>query len=329
MQRSSHPPHRPLPPAVVAVLVAALLAGCSSDHSVLDPKGPEAARVSALGWGMIVVATAVTLLVFGLLVAAILPGDRTWLRRRRDRTFVVGGGIVLPAVVLLTLSGLTVAAMDQTPRQGAVQVEVVGHQYWWEVRYPGTPAVTANEIHIPAGTKVRLTLRSADVIHSLWVPALAGKIDMIPGRTNHLVIEADHPGTYRGQCAEYCGAQHALMAFQVIAQPPDQFRAWLRHEAQPAPDDPTLAAGRRTFETQTCSGCHTIRGTQAAGTLGPDLTHVASRATLGALTIPNDRRHLTGWIVDAQQYKPGAKMPPIELSGDELRALVAYLEQLR
>lgn len=316
---------RVLPPVIGSVLLAA----CSGDHNLLNPKGPEAGRVSALGWGMIITATIVTVFVFGLLVAALLPGDRRGLRRITDRTYLVGGGIALPLIVVLTLSGLTITTLDVTARRGDVQIDLTGHQFWWEVRYPGTEAVTANEIHIPAGERVRFTLRSADVIHSVWVPALAGKIDMVPGHTNHLVVKADKPGTYRGQCAEFCGLQHARMAFVVIAQTRHDYERWLKAEATPASVPAGQVEGQGSFNAQPCSGCHTIRGTQANGKVGPDLTHVASRRTLGALTIPNDREHLSRWIVNAQQYKKGALMPPIQLPPTEQASIVSYLESLR
>jgi cytochrome c oxidase subunit 2 len=325
-----HPELRGRAGAAIAVVVAAAAAtSCSGDHNALAPRGPEAARVSILGWGMIAVATAITVVVFALLVAAILPGDRRRLRSIPSRTYVIVGGVAMPLVVLLTLSGFTVAAMDATDTDGTTAIEVVGHQFWWEVRYPGTDAVTANEIHVPAGEPVRLTLRSDDVIHSFWVPALAGKVDMIPGRTNHLTIEADEPGTYRGQCAEYCGLQHARMAFVVIAETPDDYRAWLAGQARPAQPAAGTEAGARAFASQSCAGCHTIRGSDATGDRGPDLTHLASRQTLGALTIPNDRSHLARWIVDAPAFKEGVAMPPIVLSPTEQTAIVDYLQGLR
>ena len=320
---------RPVGAVVLAAAAAVGLAGCSGDHHVLSPKGPEAGRVSALGIGMIAVATGVTVLVFALLVAALLPGDRKGLRRISDHTYVIGGGIVLPLVVLLTLSGLTITALDDTARQGDLQVHVTGHQFWWEVRYPGTGAVTANEIHIPAGRRVRVTLRSDDVIHSFWVPALAGKIDMIPGRTNHLVIQADRPGTYRGQCAEFCGVEHGRMAFLVIADPPAEYQRWIDQQAAPARTVPAAAAGQRAFGAQTCGGCHRIRGTEADGAVGPDLTHLADRRTIGALTLPNDRAHLSDWVANAQKAKPGVAMPPSVLTADQLAAIVTYLGSLK
>lgn len=330
---STRPPAGPRPPRLAAgILLAVLvtaLASCSGSHGILAPKGPEAGRVSALGWGMIIVSTTITLVVFGLLVAAILPGTRHRLRRVGERGYVLVGGIIMPTVVLLTLSGLTVFTISRTQDSGTTDLTVVGHQYWWEVRYPGSDAVTANEIHIPAGKKVRLALRSDDVIHSFWVPALAGKVDMIPGRTNHLILQADHPGRYRGQCAEFCGAQHARMAFVVVAQEPAAYRRWLDHQARPASPAPGTASGETAFENQTCAGCHTIRGTSAQGTVGPDLTHLADRSTIAALTLPNDQAHLRAWIADPQRFKDGAKMPPSVLTDDELTAITRYLAGLR
>lgn len=318
---------------IVGAAVSLALSGCSGDHHILSPKGPEAHRISVLGWGMIITATLICLLVFGLMVAALLPGDRHRLRAVPQRVYLVGGGIVLPTVVLLTLSGLTVTAMNRTGREGTVEIEVTGHQWWWEVRYPGSGAVTANEVHIPAGRPVRLTLRSDDVIHSFWAPALAGKLDLVPGRDNRLVIEADEPGVYRARCAEFCGAQHALMAMEVIAHPQDEFDDWLTHQAEPAaapdPADARALAGLDTFQADTCASCHTIRGTDADGELGPDLTHLADRRTIGALTLPNDRTHLRDWVQDPQNAKFGAKMPPSELTDEELDDVVAYLEGLR
>jgi cytochrome c oxidase subunit 2 len=199
------------------------------------------------------------------------------------------------------------------------------------VRYAGTPAVTANEIHVPVGTQVRITLESTDVIHSFWVPALAGKVDMIPGHVNHLTIRADDPGTYRGQCAELCGIQHANMAFLVIAQPMGAYRAWLADQSEPAraPSGRLATTGRRTFTTQACAGCHTIRGTSAHGSAGPDLTHLASRRSLAAATLPNDASHLQGWITDPQHAKPGSLMPDVPITPAQANALVAYLRELK
>jgi cytochrome c oxidase subunit 2 len=209
-------------------------------------------------------------------------------------------------------------------------VEVTGRQWWWEVRYPESGVVTANEIRIPAGRPVRLVVTSGDVIHSVWIPELHGKIDMIPGRSNSQVIIADEPGEYRGECAEFCGAQHAKMQFIVVAEPPERFAAWLERQAQPAnaPADAMQLEGREIFLGSACVYCHAVRGTNANSNFGPDLTHLASRRTLAAGMLANNRGNLSGWVLNPQQIKPGNKMPPTALSGEELNALLAYLESL-
>ena len=210
-------------------------------------------------------------------------------------------------------------------------VEVVGRQWFWEFRYPGTDAVTANELHIPTRTRVNVVVHTADVIHSFWVPRLNRKIDTIPGKTNRILLYADRPGSYRGQCAEFCGLQHAHMAFRVYAEPRAQFDRWLQNEASPA-SEPTraeAARGRDAFMSEACASCHAIRGTEAQGEVGPDLTHVGSRQTLAALTIPNTPAGLTTWIANPQAVKPGNKMPGLRLSADEAKAIVTYLEGLR
>jgi cytochrome c oxidase subunit 2 len=208
---------------------------------------------------------------------------------------------------------------------------VIGHQWFWEVRYPGTTAVTANEIHIPVKTVVNVAVRSADVIHSFWVPELNKKVDVLPGRDNHLELYADEPGVYRGQCAEFCGAQHAHMAMAVYADPPDKFKAWLANMekplAQPASQD--ARAGQQVFLSHQCASCHTIRGTSAKGRIGPDLTHLQTRNTLAALTIPNRKGYLGGWVLDPQHIKPGNKMPGLNLSGPDFQRLLTFLEGLK
>jgi cytochrome c oxidase subunit 2 len=204
-------------------------------------------------------------------------------------------------------------------------------QWFWEIRYPGGRAVTANEIHIPVRTRVNVVATTADVIHSFWVPELNRKIDMIPGRNNRVLLYADQPGRYRGQCAEYCGVQHAHMSLYVFADPPARFRAWLAQQARPARAaiTPAQRRGRRVFLTHQCESCHTLRGTPARGTVGPDLTHVASRTTLAALTIPNTRAELDAWLTDPQHVKPGNRMPALALAPADRQALVGDLESLR
>jgi cytochrome c oxidase subunit 2 len=208
---------------------------------------------------------------------------------------------------------------------------VIGHQWFWEIRYPGTAAVTANELHIPVRTRVNLVAETADVIHSFWVPELNRKIDMVPGHPNRILLYADKPGAYRGQCGEFCGLQHTHMGVEVVAQPPAQFAAWLRAQAAPArrAQAPLAARGEAVFTRAACASCHQIRGTRARGGIGPDLTHVGGRMTLAAGTIPNRKGFLAGWILDPQHVKPGNKMPGLPLRGRDLQRLLDYLESLR
>ncbi|MFL6687386.1 cytochrome c oxidase subunit II [Paraburkholderia graminis] len=230
---------------------------------------------------------------------------------------------------------LTDRALARLSMRDAVQIEVTAHQWWWEIRYNDPQAsnvfITANEMHIPVGQPVLVTLKSSDVIHSFWVPNLHGKKDLIPGRTATIRFRADHAGEYRGQCAEFCGYEHALMSFLVIAETPDKYAAWLAHQRQdaPPPSNELETRGEQIFLTHSCAMCHTVQGIGANAVLGPDLTHVASRQTLAAGTLPNTPGHLAGWIVDAQRIKPGTVMPPNPLAPDELHALLAYMATLR
>jgi cytochrome c oxidase subunit 2 len=262
--------------------------------------------------------------------------------------WMIYGGVLFPAVVLgavlvftLRTLGAVVVPADalpgagESPRPGQIVIEVVGRQYWWEVRYldaaPSNVFETANELRVPAGRPVYLRLRSEDVIHSFWVPGLQGKMDAIPGRTNVLRFEAERPGVWRGQCAEYCGVQHAKMALVVVAEPEDRWAAWLAAQRAPAaePADSAGLAARDAFLGSACALCHAVRGTPAGGNLGPDLTHVASRLTLAAGTLPNNPGNLRGWIADPQGHKPGNKMPAVPLAADELHTIARYLETLR
>jgi cytochrome c oxidase subunit 2 len=210
-----------------------------------------------------------------------------------------------------------------------LEINVTGHQWWWQVEYPSGPVVTANEIHIPAGVPVRLTLTSRDVIHSFWVPQIAGKVDLIPAKSNTLTLVAPQPGVYRGMCGEFCGLQHAHMHSRLVVQPVEDFETWLEHQRRPAaaPQTPSAAAGQLTFIAR-CGECHTVRGV-TDGARGPDLTHLASRATLGAGIHDNDRARLAGWTTDAQAMKPGNRMPSIPMGDAELQTLLDYLESLR
>jgi cytochrome c oxidase subunit II len=313
----------------------------------LDPRGQGAAEIANLWWLMFALATAVSVLVIALLLGAWWRGRRRATEpaagairaedhRRRERwgrRWIVYGGVVMPVLILVPVSFVTVrtgARLAAPQDTGELIVEVIGHQFWFEVRYPEAGAVTANEIHIPTGTAVELQLTTADVIHSFWAPELHGKLDMNPGEVNSLHIDARDPGTYRGFCTEFCGIQHAGMQLLVVAQEPEEFEEWLEDTAAPRPEPPTelAAAGEETFATVGCAGCHAVRGTAYDARIGPDLTHFASRRTIGAALVENNRGNLGGWIANPQSIKPGNLMPPTPLDGDELQELLAYLEAL-
>jgi cytochrome c oxidase subunit 2 len=276
--------------------------------------------------------------VFSVVIGMLLFG---LLRRRRDETSARGGGetaviilgVVAPAIILTTVflvSARDLNALSAPVKTDAMTVSVIGHDWWWEVRYPQQHVVTANEIHIPTGRPVLLHLSTSDVIHSFWVPQLSQKTDMIPGKTNRLVLQADRPGIYRGQCAEFCGLEHARMSFLVIADTPSQFDSWIGTESQPVATSTGAAAqGKRVFLNSTCVGCHTIQGTSAVATDGPDLSHFGSRHTIAANTVPNTRGNLAAWIEDPQGIKPGALMPPAVVGPGQLQALVTFLEGLK
>lgn len=257
-------------------------------------------------------------------------------RETVPQILVVMFGIGIPLALLVSLFGVAdVYLVRKTapphPKRTALTINVIGHQWWWEIRYPGSDAITANEIHIPVNTRVNVVATTADVIHSFWVPQLARKIDEVPGRQNRVLLYANRPGRYRGQCAEFCGFQHANMSLFVVAQSRGAYNVWLSHMASPAtnPTTPMAKAGERVFMANQCASCHMIRGTSAQGLVGPDLTHVASRRTLAAATIRNTPAELRAWISDPQGIKPGARMPNLGLSGADYNEIAAYLEELR
>ena len=287
---------------------------------------------------MFAVSAFVVVLVGALLLLGIVPSRRRRHRPRETPTWawrtVLFGGVVFPIFVLVALWVLTLRDIRaiSAPRAGALTVAVTGHDWWWEVRYPTQNILTANDIHIPTGQPVKVLLTTNDVLHSFWVPQLAGKTDLIAGKTNVMWVQADRPGVYRGQCAEYCGLQHAHMAFYVIAQAPADFRAWVSKESvnSLSPISPNVSRGEQVFTSNACAACHSIHGTTAnRGTLGPDLTHFGSRLSIGAGTVPNTPGNLAGWIIDSQSIKPGNLMPPIQLSPSDLQALIDYLERLK
>jgi cytochrome c oxidase subunit 2 len=311
-----------------------------SSPSFMRTYGLVAGREELLGWILLAIALAVVLVVSALVLAGALrhrrpePGGVT--REGDGLRWIVIGGIVVPTVILFAVMVLTVTtqAAIATPRETALTVRVTGRQWWWEVRYldpsPSLIATTANEIHIPVGRPVRLEVVSGDVIHSFWIPELAGKTDLIPGQENVMWLQADRPGVYHGQCAEYCGLQHAKMAMEVVADPPEVFAHWLDRQRAPAsaPAEPDAAAGARVFAGTACPLCHTVRGTPAGGRLGPDLTHVAGRRTIAAGTVANSRGNLLGWIENPQAFKPGTSMPAVPLDARQLGDLAAYLQSL-
>ena len=308
-------------------------------QSALHPAGPGAASISTLWWLMFWTCTVVYVLVMGALVLAVrrrregrdAPAERTLLRS------VVGASAATIVILfgLLVASVVTGRAIGSLGSAEGLVIEITGNQWWWDVEYHNpTPSLrvrTANELHLPVGRQVRIQLKSNDVIHSFWVPNLHGKMDLIPGRQTVLWLQADTAGVYRGQCAEYCGLQHAHMAFSVIAEPPDTFEQWLQGQRRPAPPPtrPEQQQGLGLVERGPCALCHTVRGTAAGGRTAPDLTHLATRSTIAAGTAPNTRGYLAGWIADPQHLKPGAKMPATGLSADELQAVLAYLETLK
>lgn len=304
-------------------------------QSALHPASHGAELMSSFAWLLFVGGGAIFLFVMGLAVYAVVSRPRAVSVRR----WIVGGGLVFPAIVLTALffhsaDISTALAHDEAPN--AMKIEVVGKRWWWEVRYTSpdgsSHTVLANELRLPVGCVADITLTTDDVIHSFWVPALAGKVDMIPGHRNRLVVHANREGVYRGQCAEFCGGQHAQMAFQVVVESAETFRKWLQHESGPAVEAATSTTqlGREVFMQSGCATCHAIRGTSASGRLGPDLTHVGSRRTLAAGMLDNHAGTMEGWIADSQRLKPGNLMPAMNvMPAHELRALATYLASLQ
>ncbi len=336
-------------PALFALLLTgacgAAPLGVGGTPSALDPHGPAAAHLASLWWVMFWLGTAIWLLVIGLMFAALLRRRRATPETKPEDANPDTGrnwplsGIALSAVVLAIVFGYniyTLAAVQNPNGQPPVKILVVGRRWWWEVRYQDRGFETANEIHIPVGVPVQLQLESADVIHSFWVPQLHGKMDVIPTRVNYLTIQADEPGIYRGQCAEFCGLQHANMGILVIAQSQADYNTWLDQQTQAASSPTSDAAirGQQVYLAQGCAFCHTIRGlddqalVRTAVRLGPDLTHLQSRLTIAGTSRSLNVGNLAGWVMNAQQIKPGVLMPDRSMSSQDLLDLIAYLEAL-
>jgi cytochrome c oxidase subunit 2 len=332
----------------IILLLAVGRVAAAAPQDALHPAGPQAGHIGSLWNFTLGLCTVVFIAIVGACLYALWRAPKTTLpaapdtsslaqpERRVHRNII--WAVALSTVGLLALLAadvFTSRAIARMPLENAVNIQLVGHQWWWEAHYkdddPSREFTTANELHIPVGRPVVITLLSNDVIHTLWVPNLHGKKDLIPGRTAIIRLRADKPGVYRGQCAEFCGLEHAMMALQVSADPPAQYEAWAAGQREPAPAPLTAEQqrGQKVFLDSTCVMCHTIAGTTAQARLGPDLSHLASRRTIAAGMLPNNRGHLAGWIADPQSIKPGVNMPANALPADDLQALLAYLETLK
>lgn len=332
---------------LVAVILASLSLGACErlPMTFMRTFGPAADPVTLLAWGLTIICCVVALIIGALVLFTSL---RSNLRYPNDESqqlpvtrgkgglawIYVGAGVSTVALLgIMVWTLVTLNAVAGPAVAPAFTIEIRGHQWWWEARYIGSPADrtfnTANELHVPVGMPVQLSLIGDDVIHSFWVPALAGKTDVIPGQTNKAWIEAAEPGLYRGQCTEYCGEQHAHMAIFVVAEQPEAFKKWWDEQlaAAPIPTSETAVRGQSVFIAH-CGSCHAVRGTGSGGILGPDLTHLMSRRTIAAGTLTNNPGNLAGWIANAQGIKPGSRMPTLSLSGPDLAAVTAYLQTL-
>ena len=321
--------------AGVLAAFSLLVAGCTGERaqSALHPASPAAHTIATLWWVLLAVCGIYTAGTFALFFYAIFRPKQDQAAPYNGNVFILIGGVFLPFLVLLGLLIYSVQATTylRMPETG-MTIRVVGHRFWWEVEYPEHGIVNANELHIPVGEPVRLELTSRDVIHSFWVPELHGKMDMFPDLTTHFWIQADRVGIYRGQCAEFCGVQHALMAFHVIAMPPEEFAAWVadKQQSRPDPDTEVFQRGHPAFMRHGCAACHAIRNTEAVSRAGPDLTLMGSRRMLGAATRHNTREHMRDWLEDPDKIKPGVLMPPTKnISEEELEALVDYMLSLK
>ncbi|MFG3693638.1 cytochrome c oxidase subunit II [Stutzerimonas stutzeri] len=311
------------------------LAGCDGQQSALAPAGTGAQSIATLFWWMAGGALAIWLVVMGIALYATQARPEAH-SLRGARWLIIGGGIVFPVIVLtgLLIYGLMLMPQLSLSEKVALRVEVSGEQWWWRVRYrteAGEAVELANEIRLPVGERVAFSLTSPDVIHSFWIPSLGGKVDMIPGRTNQLILEPTQTGTFRGACAEYCGTAHALMNFAVVVMPREAFDQWLAEQAEPAqqPAGELQQAGQQAFLANGCGACHQVRGTEADGAVGPDLTHVGSRLTLAAGTLPADVEAFKRWIGHSSAIKPDVKMPAFGMLPEaQLTAMAHYLKGL-
>lgn len=340
-----------------AVLMSAstLLTGCRYAQSTFNVHGPAARSIGNLSWAMTIL-FAVTTLVMGILLGIAFYRRRGTLAEHEPidagggQIWIAIGGIAIPVVVLTILFVIGLSLMSDFPIHGMPgmpsssqmvgsmkpEILIIGHQWWWEMRYlnddPSKMFTTANELHLPVGRPVNIEVETADVMHSFWIPALNGKVDLIPGQPNFIRLVASQPGVYTGQCAEYCGEEHALMRLMAVAQEPGAYQTWIADQLKPGeqPASPDAKAGEQLFVSTRCAMCHTVRGTTAGGRVAPDLTHIGSRRMLASDIFPNNDAYLEAWITNAQSLKPDCLMPSLpDYTGEQISDLVAYLRQLK
>ena len=333
--------------ALAAVLLASTFVAAASaveQPSIFAPVSTPAFIIREVSFFVLGITAVIFVLVSGLGVYAMIRFRRRASDDGQEPPQVYGSQqielawTIVPLLIVVVLFLVTARYIYGVERRAqpadALEVTIIGHQWWWEIRYPKLGIVTANELHVPISVAARpmptyITLQSADVIHSFWIPQLAGKMDVIPNKTNRLWVEPLRAGTYVGQCAEYCGVQHAWMLLRAVVQPREEFNRWVAAQQAPALDDPAAQAGARLFTSLSCINCHTVRGTPANGLFGPDLTHLMSRTTLGSGAVRNTPETLRAWVEDPASFKPGVLMPAMKLSDDELTKLTAYLLTLR
>ena len=333
----------------VSIFTGFIFTGCRGSQSALDSAGVQSARLESLWWLFFSITAAVYVIVMAVLVIALVrrqksdaetaPDVAPDAAREKRIGAAIKGAIVLTTIILFVLmivsfrTGSAIQTLAQAPEP--LQIKVTGRQWWWEIEYqdtvPSNNVTTANELRLPAGRPIKLILQSTDVIHSFWIPNLHGKKDLIPNYPTVFYFQADKAGTYWGQCAEFCGYQHAKMRFIVTVESPEDFARWLSAQRQPAQQPATdrQKRGREVFLTATCTQCHTVQGTLAGGRVGPNLTHIASRSHIAAGSLPKTREHLQNWVTDPQKIKPGIRMPMTNFAPEDLEALVDYLESLK
>jgi cytochrome c oxidase subunit 2 len=341
--------------AIAASAAMLVLAGCSSVQSTFDAHGPAADKIAGLSWFMTILFLVIAAIMWALIAFAFYRRRGTLAEHEPidaggGQLWIAIGGIAIPLIVLTVLFVLGLGLLRDFPIHGMhggashaqmaqsmkPEIRIIGHQWWWQIQYlnddPSQEFTTANELHLPTGRPVNIEVETHDVMHSFWVPALHGKVDLIPGQTNYIRLEASSPGRYTGQCAEYCGAEHARMRLLAIAETPDEYAAWQQAQLKPGSEPTTqdAIAGQHVFLSGPCAMCHQVRGTVAGGTVAPDLTHIGSRQLIAANSYQNNDAYLEAWVTHAQSLKPEAEMPNLtQFSGEQLHDLVAYLRQLQ